>query len=102
MNYKPIIVVAGEPFSIFTEIFFKALRNNNFKNPIILIASEKLTFKQMKKLNFNYEVNLIKQKKLNLNKLNNKKINLINVDFKFKKTFDKISDKSNSYIECFP
>ena len=102
MNYKPIIVVAGEPFSIFTEIFFKALRNNNFKNPIILIASEKLTFKQMKKLNFNYEINLIKQKKLNLNKLNNKKINLINVDFLFKKTFEKITNKSNKYIdECF-
>jgi 4-hydroxythreonine-4-phosphate dehydrogenase len=34
--------------------------------------------------------------------MNNKKINIINVNYKFKKTFDKISDKSNSYInECF-
>ena len=26
MNYKPIIIVAGEPNSIFSEIFFKSLR----------------------------------------------------------------------------
>ena len=26
MNYKPIIIVAGEPNSIFLEIFFKSLK----------------------------------------------------------------------------
>ena len=26
MNYKPILIVAGEPNSIFFEIFFKALK----------------------------------------------------------------------------
>ena len=39
MAYKPIIVVAGEPNSIFTEIFFKSLKFKKFKSPIILIAS---------------------------------------------------------------
>ena len=26
MNYKPILVIAGEPNSIFLEIYFKALK----------------------------------------------------------------------------
>ena len=37
-----------------------------------------------------------------LNVLNNKKINIINIDYKFKKNFNKISKNSNTYIEnCF-
>ena len=42
MNYKPIIIIAGEPRSIFFEIFFKAIKNYKAKNPLILIASIKL------------------------------------------------------------
>lgn len=102
MNYKPIIVVAGEPYSVFSEIFFKAKKNYRFKRPIILIASKKLLIKQMKKLNFNIKLNLIDENKINLKKLNNKYINLIDVNFKFIKVFDKITNKSNSYISnCF-
>ena len=42
MKNKPIILVAGEPYSIFFEIFFKSLKENQLehKNPIILIASK--------------------------------------------------------------
>ena len=102
MNYKPVIIVSGEPHSIFLEIFFKAKKNNKFKKPHILIVSQKLLIEQMKKLNFNYEINLIDRKNLNFNKIDNKKINIIDVDFKIKKVFDKISNKSNDYInECF-
>jgi 4-hydroxythreonine-4-phosphate dehydrogenase len=102
MNYKPIIVVAGEPNSIFSEIFFKAKNNVKIKNPIILIASEKLIKKQMKRLKFNYKINLINYNEVDLSKLKNNKINLINVNLKFTKVFDKITNKSNSYIEsCF-
>ena len=32
-------------------------------------------------------------------KLTNKKINLLNVDYKFKKCFEKITNKSNKYID---
>ena len=39
---KPILIVAGEPNSIFSEIFFKLYRNYKFKNPIIIIASYRL------------------------------------------------------------
>ena len=99
MNYKPIIVVAGEPNSIFLEIFFKAKKKHNFKKPIILIVSRKLLMEQMKKLNFNFEINEIDlNKNLNLKK-NNKIIDIINVNYNFKKCFDKISKKSNAYIE---
>ena len=31
MVYKPIIIVAGEPNSIFSEIFFKSLNIKNLK-----------------------------------------------------------------------
>ena len=51
MTYKPIIIVGGEPNSIFSEIFFKSLKIRKFKSPIILIASYDLIKLQMKKLN---------------------------------------------------
>ena len=102
MKLKPIIIVAGEPYSVFLEIFFKSIKKNNFKNPIILIVSKNLFIKQMKKLKFKFEINLLNEKNIDFNKLNNKKINIIDVYFKFKKTFGNISIKSNLYIEkCF-
>ena len=99
MNNKPIIIVGGEPYSIFFEIFFKSKKKINLKQPIILIASKKLLLLQMQELGFNFKINLINENKINFNLLDKKKINLINVDFKFSKIFDKISDKSNSYID---
>ena len=47
MNYKPIIIVAGEPNSVFFEIFLKVLKKK-IKSPIILIASKKLILKKAK------------------------------------------------------
>ena len=99
MNYKPIIVVAGEPNSIFSEIFFKSLKIKKFKSPIVLIASYKLIKLQMKKLNINKKIRLIKFLDLKDISLNNKKINLIDVNFNQKKAFDEISNKSNDYIK---
>ena len=102
MLYSPIILVAGEPYGVFSEIFFKAIKQNKFKRPIILIVSEKLLINQMKALKFKFKINIIRENNLGLKKLNNKKINIINVNFNFKKTFTKISDNSNLYLnECF-
>ena len=98
MNKKPIIIVSGEPYSVFLEIFFKSKKKNNTKRPIILIGSKKLILKQMSKLNYNFDINLILENKLHFDLLDNKKINLINVNFKFKNPYGKISSKSNSYI----
>ena len=102
MKQKPIIIVSGEPYSIFLEIFFKTLKNNKFKKSLILIVSKKLLTEQMKKLGVKMKINLINPKKIHFDILDNKKINIIDVNFKFKKTFDEISDKSNKYInDCF-
>jgi len=98
MTYKPIIIVAGEPNSIFFEIYFKALKYREFKSPIILIASFKLIMLQMKKMNIKKKINLINCSKLNHLKLDNKAINLINVNYDQSKAFEKISTKSNEYI----
>ena len=98
MSKEPIIVAGGEPNSIFLEIFFKSLKTNVFKSPLIIIVSKKLLQQQMKKLNFDFKINDIDKKLKDFSKLNNNKINLINVDYDFKKCFEKITDKSNNYI----
>ena len=98
MSFKPIIIVAGEPYSVFLEIFFKTLKVKKIKKPIILIASYHLVVAQMKVLNFNFKINIITKNIPQTKDLENTAINLINVDFKFKEKFDKISSKSNSYI----
>ena len=41
MNNKSILIVAGEPNSIFFEIFFKSIKNKNYRNPLILICCKK-------------------------------------------------------------
>ena len=105
MKNKPIIIVSGEPYSVFSEIFFKVFKTNLYKKhkrSIIFIGSKKIIEMQMKKLNFAFKINLIKKNQLNNIKLSNKKINLINVDLNFKKPFGKISKKSSKYIKkCF-
>ena len=39
---KPILIVAGEPYSVFSEILFKLYKRYQLKNPLITIASYKL------------------------------------------------------------
>ena len=102
MKRKPILILAGEPNSIFFEIFFKVLKTKKIRSPLILIASHKILSLQMKKLNFKINIKLLDLKKINDYKLNNSSINLINVNYNQKKAFEKISDKSNNYIKkCF-
>tara|TARA_B100000963_G_scaffold89159_1_gene76787 strand:- start:1440 stop:2402 length:963 start_codon:yes stop_codon:yes gene_type:complete len=99
MVYKPIIIVAGEPNSIFSEIFFKSLKKKKYKSPIILVASKKLIKLQMKKLKIRMKIKQINISELERLSLDNKRLNLINVNFNQKKAFDKISGKSNNYIK---
>ena len=56
---KSILIVAGEPNSIFLEIFFKSLKKIKLNKPLILIASHKLVTMQMKKLNFNNKIRIL-------------------------------------------
>jgi len=96
MNTKYIVIVLAEPYSVFSEIlgkyFSKKIRS---KKKIIIIGNIKLFEDQLKVLRY----------KINLNEINNlseasiNKINIININFEYKKVFTKISSKSNDYIE---
>ena len=99
MAYKPILIVAGEPNSIFSEIFFKSIKYKKYKSPIIIIASKKLIELQMRKLNVNKKIRQIDFLDIEKYNFDNRKINLIDVNFNQKKPFKRISNKSNTYIE---
>ena len=99
MKNKPILIVNGEPNSIFLEIFFKSLRLKKYKSPLILISSYKILRFYMKKFNFNKKVNIIDYKNLKNVNLNKNIINLINIDFKPDKNYKKITNKSNKFIK---
>ena len=99
MKNKPIVIINGEPNSIFLEILIKSLRYKKYKSPIILISSLKLFKFYMKKFNNNKPVNLIDYKKINYKKLKKNYINFINVDLKLNKNKKKITNKSNIFIK---
>ena len=63
MKFKPILIVAGEPNSVFFEIFFKTLKNNKFKSPIILIASKKILEKQIRYFKYKVKIQELDVKK---------------------------------------
>ncbi len=98
MKNKPIIILNGEPNSIFLEILFKSLKKKNHKSPIILVSSYELIKFYMKKLKFNKKINLIDFNNFNKKKLVRNSINLINVKFKLNKNWNKISKRSNKFI----
>ena len=99
MNYSPILIVSGEPNSVFLELFFKVLKKDKIKSPIILISSKKLLTLQMQKLEFKKKIKLLQISKLKSYKLDNKTINLIDVKYNPDKAFEKISKKSNIFIK---
>ncbi len=102
MISKPIVIVWGEPNSIFSEILIKSLRKYKNKKPIIFIGSKRLIEYQLKKLKLKFKFNIINLKNNKFINSDLEKINLLNVDYKFKKPFEKISSKSNKFIsDCF-
>ena len=82
MKNKPIILVAGEPKSIFFEIFFKAIKIRKYKSPLILICCKKLILQQMKKNKIRKDLKLIDINKIKNININNNSINLIDVELK--------------------
>ncbi|WP_440672853.1 4-hydroxythreonine-4-phosphate dehydrogenase PdxA [Candidatus Pelagibacter sp. HIMB1715] len=102
MNFKPIVIVAGEPNSIFFEIFLKAFKENKFRSPIILICSKSLFLKQAKSLKQRIVYSELKSNFFLSKNYNFEKLNIIDVKYTQRKSFDKISSKSNNYIhKCF-
>ena len=99
MKIKPIILVSGEPNSIFFEIFFKAVKSNNFKSPLILICCKKLILKEMKKYKFKKNLRILNINKLNLTEIDNKYLNVIDTNLR-KSLKKKIQTKyTKKYIE---
>ena len=73
MNSKAILIVSGEPNSIFLEIYFKILKTKKIASPLILITSEKFLKLHMKKLKFKKKIRFLKDTNL-------EKYNLDNID----------------------
>ena len=99
MNSKsPILIINGEPHSVFIELLIKSLKKlKKLNRPIILICSFDLLKKHSKKFNFKFKINFIDKNYSNLKK---KQINLINVQYnRFNFSNKKISSNSNSYIK---
>ncbi len=102
MNYKPILIVAGEPNSIFLEIFFKSIKSDKYHSPLILICSKKLLIKQMKKFKFKKRLNLIDPINIDSEKLKKDFINLIDIELNLKLSLKKNKINTQSYIKrCF-
>ena len=104
-NRKPLIIVLGEPNSVFIEILSKVFKKKSIRSiinyPIIIIGSKELILSQIKFLNQKLIFEEIKNEIPDIKKLKNK-IYLINVKYNFTKTFEKISPRSKNYIdECF-
>ncbi len=99
MRFKPIIIVAGEPNSVFIEIFLNIIKKNKFKSPLVLICSKKILFKQSKELKKKISINELDKNNFFMNPTKLKKINLIHVEYNQNKAFQKISANSNKYIK---
>ena len=99
MSIRYVIIVLGEPNSVFSEILIKTLNKIKIKNPLIVISCKKLLKLQMKKLNLKKNIKLLDYKKLDKYNLNNNSINLIDVNSNQKNAFEKISDKSQNYVK---
>ena len=101
MNIKIILIALGEPNSTFSEVLFKYFCSIKFKKTnkkIVLVGCKDLLQQQMKKLKYKLTLNEIS----NIKNSKSNEINIINVDYKFKKIFNKISVRSNEYIKnCF-
>ena len=102
MNFKPILIVCGEPNSVFSELLVKSFRKYKSNRPIVLIGSLNLINSQLKKLGLKFKLNHIFLKSNYLNNLKKDKVNIVNIDYNFKKPFEKSSSKSKKYIsKCF-
>ena len=102
MNSKPIIIICGEPNSVFSELLAKSLKKFKNKKPIILLGSYSLIQLQLKKLRHKIKLKPIELKNNLLKNKNLDKVNIIDINYNFTKVFEPVSSKSNKYIaDCF-
>ncbi len=87
MNFNPILIVPGEPKSIFFEIFFKSLKITKIKSPLILICNKKILYKEIKRFNFKKKIEEFDNNMINKKMIKKKKIYLINISNKKPKIY---------------
>ena len=97
-NFKPIVIVSGDPNSIFYEIFFKTFIKVKFKSPIILITCKNKFFKEAKNYKFDQKINIVSLDKI-YTKINNRIINLIDIELKVSKNIKKNDFFINNYLK---
>ena len=95
MKNKPIIIVSGEPKSIFLEIFLKAFKKRKYKSPIILICCKKIFINEIGDNFFRKKINVLDKQRLKDIKIYKDKLNLIDIECKkinnkFTKKFTKL------------
>lgn len=100
MKNKPILVNAGDPRGIFFEIFFKTLKSQKIKSPILLVCCKKILLKEMKFFSFKKKIRIINKDNLDKYKLKNNYLNLIDIRHKNEKK--NLNKNINIYLsECF-
>ena len=94
---KKIVIILGEPNSISSEIFLKSLNYiKETKLSFIIIGNYGLLKKQANYLNLKININFHLS---DINNLNDKKFNFINIEHNQIKPFDLKSIKSDIFIK---
>jgi len=92
VNSNPILIVPGEPRSIFFEIFFKSINSQKIRSPIVIICDRRIFNKEIKRFKFKKKVEELSQKFIDKKKIKSKKIYLVDIP----------NNYSNTYIQrCF-
>ena len=94
---KKIIILAGDPNSINSEIIYKSWKklNNSIKKRIYIISNYSLLQSQFKKLN--YRIKLEKVRKFNEDN-NNNKLKILDINLNYKDPFNIERKKSSKFI----
>ncbi len=97
-NFKPIVIVTGDPNGVFYEIFFKTLKIIKWKSPIILICCKKKFSKEAKKYRFIKKINIINLEKIN-SIFESGSINLIDIHLRNSKNKKDNDNFLNDYLK---
>tara|TARA_B100000282_G_scaffold210720_1_gene155241 strand:+ start:418 stop:1350 length:933 start_codon:yes stop_codon:yes gene_type:complete len=92
VNSNPILIVPGEPRSIFFEIFFKAINSQKIRSPLIIICDRIILNREIKRFKFKKKVEELNQKLIDKKNFKSKKIYLVDIP----------NNNSSTYIKrCF-
>ncbi len=87
MNFNPILIVPGEPRSIFFEIFFKSINSQRIRSPLIIICDKRIFYKEIKRFKFRKKIEEVNQKLISKKNIKNKKIYLVDIPNNYSGTY---------------